>query len=1662
MNLVAEGKRSPGPTRHTVNVRLLSVTFVLLAVSIPAIYFWHGYSLTRISLAFLEQANSLIEEAKQLESDPDKAREAENVLNKAVDMIWQFRRARPMDQASAVLMARTFDRSAKGRAGLAGRRRAAQLYVEAIALSTGPERTELKTSVGDIMLEIGDFAEAAKIGQQLVQVGNTGNAEATEAMATGTRIYATALFGQLRQGVGRTGSADLGAAFDIAIEKNPANTELPVLLAEIYRNKDYHEFLSESQRQQVAVANMSHFQKADEIVDRMVERNDKLASAYLQRFYYRMQVARQTEAANISDIENLRIAAELDLNRAWEIDPNDPVINMQMGRFLQRQCRETFSFASEQQSLLSNEQRTILEKAREHLENCIQVKPDMSLAWLSLGEVQSLLGAPEDALRSWSRAMELPEFETAIQPIQSSLRHHKISQLIQLDRLDEAQIELNAMKDYNANFSKRAGNPEQVADLIYLQQFLEGYLKYKSRAYGEAISILEKLLPDQPEQMGPWTLEVFRLLGGMYLELDRPELAVKTYKIAIENDRRSVEFKYLLGRALIRAARFVEAAEALESVVKVSSSADVWLEYAATLLERERRKTPEFRNLDLIRNALARARELNIEKPVERPWRLDIVQLQIILAGGPDSSKDPGLVPDYIAEFKTLATQLESDFGTDTDLLKVLSALCQQAGQQKDSMRLIQKFESLAGDNPDRFIFVASLQTGNQEFDAAGITLENGLSRVKEEEKLPLQLAQVSLLLRKGEFDAALEQLEKIAEQNDFATKLVSNIADLSIMFPNLIKAQPAKWESSLPKLEGDNGPLASMLAVFRMLPEYDNTEDLKRRQELLKSASALCGSIKFLRPGWAPVHSLHGLVLELQQNAWIQQAQLNQTTPQLPNEIRRSAEKLFPAKQSYQLAIELGERRPSILVRLADLETDPEIRRSLLAEFDQELVAIDPDLSNMQMAALIAGNDLKNAAKMAEFATQARPSDPLAWIARARIELMNGDIDKSVLSISQAKLFVDQSDNRLQTMLNLFRFYSTAHFFSASDDVVQSWGIEARSMIPGILELADSPMKLLLHAELLEELGDDAASDLYLQAVDKSPEDKMVLERALRYFGSENRSQTRALDQAIDFANKLVSMDSANSQYVQILARLLFKRGTGDDWVRINELLGGKDFETANSIENQRMMAILLLTRANVPNSERLGNLQRAYEMIRVHQSTTDLILTGQILRAWSLLLSGSEQASLRDEKLDEAENCFSKASVAADVTAAQLVAITEFFLERGKTEPEKWEVADSLIQKLQNMPSSSILNNAPIISLTARLRLAQGKESPESVIQFVEEYGASVEQESRSQARNVQARLLQQIANILDGIEAKEQALVWREKAAAMDTNLLLNLALERAKNGNLDEALQQCIKGYEETGLPDFVILISQFLLTENGSPEHFQQAENVFESALEKHSENLALITNIGNARIAGQNRIEDAIGLYERALKIDPNNQMVLNNLATAYTELPERLPDALLTINRALARYGNVPGLLDTKAVILMQQNDLVQAEKILTDIVNQISDSRFYWHLAEVHWKLYEQSGNPADLSQAQSAFDQSIRMGLEKQILTPGEKQRLSTLKDNLASRKIGARPEAVNLLMSLFAPRTEHAVTSCSRSEQQPCCNHAAIAPQIVPDNSIVIHI
>jgi Flp pilus assembly protein TadD len=618
--------------------------------------------------------------------------------------------------------------------------------------------------------------------------------------------------------------------------------------------------------------------------------------------------------------------------------------------------------------------------------------------------------------------------------------------------------------------------------------------------------------------------------------------------------------------------------------------------------------------------------------------------------------------------------------------------------------------------------------------------------------------------------------------------------------------------------------------------------------------------------------------------------------------------------------------------------------------------------------------------------------------------------------------------------MRNLLNFYGTASQFGPQP-ANTTWEQQAVALQPMVVNLFDGAEKTFQEAQTLSLVGDPKASLAFSKVVDEAPKNPTYLRAALAYFTSGKTSAERSYSEGIRICQLLRELPNLDDRqrltFVWTQANLYAKRGTNGDWESLKSLFSENNIDPSarNAGEYNILLAVLLLTKEAVTNSERQQNLNEAFKLVENGSTTAELVLGGQVQE---LLASFQQDEQAKTDLITDARNRFLKAGEATDLATAQVSTIIKFFIDQ-----QDLDNADLYLARLKSMVGAPLVESIPAVGLQSEIMAQRGVDAAE-ITRIIDEFGTQLASQIRNTSKMNQAKQYQRIANIFDSINLPTQSLKWNEKAVAIEPRFRLALAMENNKLGNKDKAVDICLEAFSDTGDTSYLIALTQILITGEASESHFQKANPVFAKALDNKKFNqgqkINLLLSIANVRIAGEGRTRDAIELYQQAAKLAPGNLLILNNLATAYSETEGELNVAMDYINQALLRHGNRPELIDTKAVILMKMGKLQNALELLTDITNLGSDPRYWWHRAEVEFKLYQKSANADFLKAARKHFQTAQNLQLANQIFTPNEESRLNDLEKKLSAADLPSvnsssrhfPPNALSIQLSLQAPQ------------------------------------
>ncbi len=209
-----------------------------------------------------------------------------------------------------------------------------------------------------------------------------------------------------------------------------------------------------------------------------------------------------------------------------------------------------------------------------------------------------------------------------------------------------------------------------------------------------------------------------------------------------------------------------------------------------------------------------------------------------------------------------------------------------------------------------------------------------------------------------------------------------------------------------------------------------------------------------------------------------------------------------------------------------------------------------------------------------------------------------------------------------------------------------------------------------------------------------------------------------------------------------------------------------------------------------------------------------------------------------------------------------------------------------------------------------------------------------------------------------------------------------------------GQLKEAIDQCERlarngvGEEVEAAHGSAVAILRSARHEDDAPSwrtEVTRVEGWLRAAATKDTRRIATRLQLADLMDL-QGRADEVEKLCREVLAQDANNLVALNNLAWQLGQRPGRADEALTLIGRAIEKYGPLPELLDTRAVIHLS---LGKSEQSLADLERVVKDAPTpgrYFHLSRAHQQAKNQPS-------ALAALQRANELGLSVQQLHPLE---------------------------------------------------------------------
>ena len=327
-------------------------------------------------------------------------------------------------------------------------------------------------------------------------------------------------------------------------------------------------------------------------------------------------------------------------------------------------------------------------------------------------------------------------------------------------------------------------------------------------------------------------------------------------------------------------------------------------------------------------------------------------------------------------------------------------------------------------------------------------------------------------------------------------------------------------------------------------------------------------------------------------------------------------------------------------------------------------------------------------------------------------------------------------------------------------------------------------------------------------------------------------------------------------------------------------------------------------------------------------------------------------------------------------------LLSYIEYLLDQADS-----DAAELLLERLESVAPNSFS------TLRLRVRFHLLKQEPSEVDGIVEDYVrrrlASIETPA------AEKRMLRQVAEMLEEFGETAAAEIRLQQLFDRHPDERESLAMFWVRNQRAEHAFEVCYRVASDYPTAENGTLLAKILVHSNNNSENVERANDLLTAIQQNESDDRELLFAMANLRLK-QGRTQDAIDNLRHLTHVFPDHVLAWNNLAALLANQAGYQEEAMNSINQAMVVAGRpIAILLDTKAVLLIQQGDYQAATNLLQQAIAlpDGSDTRFRLHLALAALR----SGN---LVLAEQVWKEAREGGIAEAFLTDYEREWMSEL--------------------------------------------------------------
>jgi tetratricopeptide (TPR) repeat protein len=644
----------------------------------------------------------------------------------------------------------------------------------------------------------------------------------------------------------------------------------------------------------------------------------------------------------------------------------------------------------------------------------------------------------------------------------------------------------------------------------------------------------------------------------------------------------------------------------------------------------------------------------------------------------------------------------------------------------------------------------------------------------------------------------------------------------------------------------------------------------------------------------------------------------------------------------SYRKALDLGSRDPHGVYQLLQLLSNAQRfdeAEQLIRKMDQ--VGIGTNIGRqLVFDFLLQGQDYKTATQIGKRVVQQDSKNYRDHLLQGQLLSAGGRL--SAEAETAFRRAVALAERQPETWVALVRYLgSTGQFAKALEEIA--------SAEPKL----DADVRYVALASCHEVLGTlDEAEKMYRKAMAEQPRSARVHRTAADFFlrFGKVRDAEKLYRDMLD--GKLGTIEGEPASIRRSLALALARSG-----------------------DPQRGSEALKLVGLGVDAD---GNLQGTGQGNGTAASTEHRLTQARVLAAL-----GSH--ALRGEAAKQFESLHQKQALPIE-DQYQLA----YLLHLDGSDPANWSRARDILNGI----TTSQPFNARFLAFHANLRLLHKEVAEaEALITRLEQ----LEHDRKLPPGLLGSVELKARSLELRGKEQQAIALVQdfaRQKEAPRSRTLLLAGLLGRA--GSYEEAVDRCYdlkpaQREEAYGAAIGLLRAGKPASSQSAKLQRWQQQMDRVESDLRASvsldEDNLVLRLQLADL-LELQGRFDQSEAVSRDVLKKDADNLVALNNLAWMLAHGKDQAREALTLVDRAIARHGARPELLDTRAVVNLNLGNVQGAVRDLEKVVRDAPTPTRYFHLSRAHHLA-------KNAPQALAALRRANDLGLNVQQLHPKDQE-------------------------------------------------------------------